>query len=160
MPQPTAPPSLPANLRQLRESGWISKTVKEEMREFKNSTRGRNRDVMADASASLTHALAEAFPDEMIVAKLQEMLKSKVQRYDKSGNLLFETTDTSTVKEALRFIAEYKVGRPIERKQVISAQVESNQDLAELLSGSAAARDALVKLLKGLPKEIVAKLRI
>ena len=33
MPQPITPPDLPANLRQLRESGWTSKPIKDEVRD-------------------------------------------------------------------------------------------------------------------------------
>ena len=33
MPQPITPPDLPANLRQLRESGWTSKPIKDEIRD-------------------------------------------------------------------------------------------------------------------------------
>jgi magnesium chelatase subunit I len=33
MPQPSSPPPLPANLQQLRESGWTSKSVKDEIRD-------------------------------------------------------------------------------------------------------------------------------
>ena len=92
---------------------------------------------------SLAESLATELPDEQIAVAIRDALTAT--QTTRSGTV---EPDHKTRLQAATLALAYKHGRPVERQEVITANVTDNDsDILERLKNSAAARAALRRVL-------------
>lgn len=96
------------------------------------------------ASQALSQALAKAIPPERIAAALSDALSAT--NITRSGAV---EADTRSRLQAASLILAYQVGRPIERSESITVNVDadSDADFKVRLRNSPALRDSLRQML-------------
>jgi hypothetical protein len=92
---------------------------------------------------SLAEALATELPDEQIAVAIRDALTAT--QTTRSGTV---EPDHKTRLQAATLALAYKHGRPVERQEVITANLTENADtILERVKNSAAARAALRRVL-------------
>jgi hypothetical protein len=87
--------------------------------------------------------LAEAFPPEVIIEKIDELMNAEV--VTKGGQI---RPDTRTRESAVKLLLNYTVGLPIARSENITVNVTpSDEDIQSKIDFSPALREQLAKMI-------------
>ena len=127
----------------------VEKIIDNEKAAAKNlskTQRQKRRHDLSDPSkisTRLTSVLAEQFPAEVISEKIDELLNAT--RELKDGTIL---TDTRSLEAGLKLLLAYTVGKPVERTETLTVNVETTpEQLSAQIESSPALKARLKKLL-------------
>ena len=126
----------------------IVEAEKLEAKKLSKTQRQKRRRDLSDPSAisaRLSSLLAERIPPETIIAKIKELMAAKIET--KGGNI---REDTRTQEAAVKLWMDYVVGRPAQRVETVTVNVDTSiEDLQEQVQMSPALRARLIKMAGG-----------
>ena len=101
----------------------------------------------AEANLQITESLFQEFPDSDLIDVLREMLGATRVFVQKDGNVI-ETPDWPARDRAMRLIFEYRLGKPVQRQEIVTHNTNSTADVVEMARQNPGFRAALRQILE------------
>lgn len=137
--------------RRGRPPGSKNKTPEERARAILEHLEKRAQQLREpkNITPALIAHLAEKFPPERIVQKIEQLLEAKY--YTKDGK---EHTDTRAIESGLKLLLSYLIGLPVQRQEIVQVNCDSLEELQRRAQQSPALRAAAARILDELPASV------